>query len=358
MVTGLPPYSADTFMEILTTKATIDPTPPLLVRADLPAQVSELVMAAMARDPAARPQTMETLEYELNKCLAGRGVAVAQILGMTTDANVVATLNPGLSMRTLDDGAIVSRPSSSPVGTSRGITHSGQMMTPSDGMFSGPHVATGQSALQVRIASEPSPATSARMASQPAAMSAQSLVELPAYEPPSITRSGLGVFGWLVLAALLFGGVGALLYVALGERGERAPSKLDEADQPAPQVGAAPEVPPGTPAPTTPASPDPARPAGGNIKVVPDEAGEGEEARESHGEELTRGSPAGRQKSPTWPCSPHRPSAAPLCLHRDRHRSSRCPRRCAARRRGPIAGRRGCRSRRGRGCPRRRFRSW
>src|SRR5262249_17897694 len=51
-------------------------------------------------------QTMEALEYELNKCLSGRGVAVAQILGMTTDPNVVASLNPGLSMRTLDDGIV------------------------------------------------------------------------------------------------------------------------------------------------------------------------------------------------------------------------------------------------------------
>jgi hypothetical protein len=34
-------------------------------------------------------------------------------------------------------------------------------------------------------------------------------------EPP---RSALRVFGWLVLAAVLFGGVGALLFLALGER--------------------------------------------------------------------------------------------------------------------------------------------
>jgi hypothetical protein len=34
----------------------------------------------------------------------------------------------------------------------------------------------------------------------------------------AMQRSALGVFGWLVLAAVLFGGVGSLLYVALGER--------------------------------------------------------------------------------------------------------------------------------------------
>ncbi|MBA3500832.1 MAG: serine/threonine protein kinase, partial [Deltaproteobacteria bacterium] len=120
MVTGIPPYSGDNFMEILTKKATQDPPPPISVRPELAPQVSDLVMAAMARNPDDRPQTMETLEYELNKCLAGRGVAVAQILGMTTDANVVASLNSGLAMRNIDDGIV--RPSGP---TGRAGTHSG-----------------------------------------------------------------------------------------------------------------------------------------------------------------------------------------------------------------------------------------
>jgi serine/threonine protein kinase len=253
MVTGQPPYSGDNFMEILTKKATVDPSPPHLVRADLPAQVSELVVSAMARNPDARPQTMETLEYELNKCLAGRGVAVAQILGMTTDANVVATLNPGLSMRNLDDGAVVPRAQSSvPVNAMRAGTHSGLTTMPSDSLFSGPHVVTGQNLLLTgRAASEPSPAASVRMQSQPSLASGQQIVELPPYETPSIKRGGIGAFGWLLLAALLFGGVGALLYVALGERGERAPSKLDEASQPGSRVGVAggaAETQPGEPA--------------------------------------------------------------------------------------------------------------
>jgi serine/threonine protein kinase len=291
MVTGVPPYTGDNFMEILTKKATLDPTPPILVRGDLPTQVSELVITAMARNPDARPQTMETLEYELNKCLAGRGVAVAQILGMTTDANVVATLNPGLSMRNLDDGAIVSRPQSSPANSMRAGTFSGQAMTPNEGVFSGPNVSTGQYALQGRLPSEPSPATSLRMQSQPTAMPApQQVVELP-YETPSIKRSGLGVFGWLLLAALLFGGVGALLYVALGERSERAPSKLDEAGQPPPKVGGvAPEVqqPP----------PEPPKPAGGNIKVVPDEPPSGDGSAQTAPEDPDRKPDAKKPNQP------------------------------------------------------------
>jgi serine/threonine protein kinase len=241
MVTGIPPYSGDNFMEILTKKATIDPPPPLLVRGELPAQVSDLVMAAMARNPSDRPQSMETLEYELNKCLAGRGVAVAQILGMTTDAHVVATLNPGLAMRTFDDAVVVARAqtSSPPIGMSRPGTHSGLSELPA--MWSGPVMSTAQNALMARQAAEaagasyPGPASSGSFPAQGIPLRAQSspsLIQpavtlapglsdpgLPAAPPVVVVRrSALGVLGWIVLAAVLFGGVGSLLYIALGER--------------------------------------------------------------------------------------------------------------------------------------------
>ncbi len=224
MVTGIPPYSGDNFMEILTKKATQDPPPPSTVRAELASQVSDLVMAAMARSPSDRPQSMEALEYELNKCLAGRGVAVAQILGMTTDAHVVATLNPGLSMRTYDDAVVVSRaPTSSPaIGLPRANTHSG--MTELQGTFSGPAMATGQHPLGSRLASDSAGASyggaaQLRAQSVPLAVVLAAQDSLPSASQPIVhRRSALGVFGWLVLAAVLFGGVGALLYVALGER--------------------------------------------------------------------------------------------------------------------------------------------
>jgi serine/threonine protein kinase len=245
MVTGIPPYSGDNFMEILTKKATIDPPAPLLVRGELPAQVSDLVMTAMARNPGDRPQSMETLEYELNKCLAGRGVAVAQILGMTTDAHVVATLNPGLSMRTFDDAVVVARAqtSSPPIGMPRPGTHSGMSELPA--MWSGPVMSTAQNALIARQAAEAAggnysgpglgPASSGSFPAQGVSLRAQSspsLIQpavtlapsvsdpaLPAAPPMVVVRrSALGVLGWIVLAAVLFGGVGALLYIALGER--------------------------------------------------------------------------------------------------------------------------------------------
>jgi serine/threonine protein kinase len=246
MVTGVPPYSGDNFMEILNKKANQEPVPPNHVRGELPGQVSDLVMTAMARNPDDRPQTMEALEYELNKCLAGRGVAVAQILGMTTDAHVVATLNPGLSMRQFDDAAVVSRAqtSSPAIGLPRAGTHSGMIELGS--AFSGPSVATGQNPLFARQSSEPANGTHViRPATEPAASSypgskvrAQSSPAAygqaipdpslaspqPAAAPP---RSALRVFGWLVLAAVLFGGVGSLLFLALGER--NAATKIADA---------------------------------------------------------------------------------------------------------------------------------
>ncbi|HSS02222.1 MAG TPA: serine/threonine-protein kinase, partial [Kofleriaceae bacterium] len=112
MVTGVPPYSGDNFMEILTKKATVDPVSPLALRSTIPETVSDLVMRAMARNPDDRPPSMEAFEYEITKCLAGRGAAVAQILGMTTDQNLVQHMNPGLSVR-MFDGAVVGRPSTS-----------------------------------------------------------------------------------------------------------------------------------------------------------------------------------------------------------------------------------------------------
>jgi serine/threonine protein kinase len=243
MVTGVPPYSGDNFMEILNKKATQDPAPPIIVRGDLAIQVSDLVMDAMAREPGERPQTMEAFEYELNKCLAGRGVAVAQILGMTTDAHVVATLNPGLSMRQFDDAVVPRAQTSSPaIGLPRAGTHSG--LTELSPGFSGPALSTGQHPAMARQVTEPAAGGHAiRLSSEPAvttypghggghsvlraqtapvyapSMSDPAMMNMLGLPPPiAPPRSALRVFGWLVFAAVLFGGVGALLYLALGER--------------------------------------------------------------------------------------------------------------------------------------------
>jgi hypothetical protein len=238
MATGMPPYSGENFMEILTKKATQDPLPPHIARKCIPDAVSSLVMAAMSRNPEERPRSMETFEYELNKCLSGRGVAVAQILGMTTDQNVISTLNPGLSMRALEDDAQVLRP---PTTTPRPGTHSGMSELPAQ--WSGPTMATGQLNLPAMMAagrpiSEPSVApvaTAAESLQMPASRASSRSIESsqPISEATPVvaasSRSAASVLGWLLIGTILFGGVGTLLYVALGERGERAPvNKIPE----------------------------------------------------------------------------------------------------------------------------------
>jgi len=244
MCTGLPPYTGDNFMEILTKKATQDPPPPLQVRSELPPQVSELVMAAMARNPDQRPQTMDGLEYELNKCLAGRGVAVAQILGMTTDAAVVASLNSGLSMRNLDDGIV--RPQAR-AGTGQEVwdTRSGvsRSMMPLPGS-------------QVRPASEPSgrtpssdrnsfsrAATPIPTDSAPVAIPSTPQQQVP--PAPSVPvdlkqRSAAATFAWVLFVLLLLGGAGVLAYTMLGDDKEGPAAQASGANDQGSAVAPAP----------------------------------------------------------------------------------------------------------------------
>ena len=248
MCTGLPPYQGDNFMEILTKKATVDPPAPISVRAELPLQVSELVMAAMSRNPDERPQTMDSLEYELNKCLAGRGVAVAQILRMTTDANVVASLNPGLSTRNLDDGIVRSS------GQGRGGTHSG--VSEIWETRSGVSRSMGGGNLSGAIARAQSEPTASASGSQRAISSLSAPHALPRAGTPAPARassqddrspasvrssvpdaaaaqdatplprrikkkSGAAVFGWILLVLVLLGGGGGLAYMMLVQNADK-----------------------------------------------------------------------------------------------------------------------------------------
>jgi serine/threonine protein kinase len=223
MVTGIPPYSGDNFMEILTKKATIDPPPPQSVRLELPEQVGDLVMMSMSRNADKRPQTMEAFEYELNKCLSGRGVAVAQILGMTTDANVVASLNPGLSMRNVDEGIV--RPATGRAGTAEiWETRSGvsRMQTPNalSGAIARAQSEPAGASGQIRAATPnlwprpgtPSPAVSAKSASGSQQQIPVEIVPEPSALQP---RSRAATFGWIVLCLALLAAAAALAYVAV-----------------------------------------------------------------------------------------------------------------------------------------------
>jgi serine/threonine protein kinase len=195
MLTGVPPYQGDNFMEILTKKATVDPVAPIHLRSTIPAPVSALVAAAMARNPDDRPATMEAFEYELTKCMAGRGAAVAQILGMSTDQHLVASMNPGLSGRAIDSG-VFQRPTSSPAISLPPVNRT---QTPVPGTL-------------------PSPALTPRPAPRPE-VPAVAMMELPDSLAMAVpARSGWATAAWTILGMGVAVGVGVILFVAAGER--------------------------------------------------------------------------------------------------------------------------------------------
>jgi eukaryotic-like serine/threonine-protein kinase len=232
MLTGVPPYQGDNFMEILTKKATIDPVAAQHLRSTIPETVSVLVGQAMGRNPDDRPRTMDAFEYELTKCLAGRGAAVAQILGMSADPALVAQLNPGLSVRSVDDEGAVAPGGKSP-SPGRGVPLASGSNPPGVGAMD--HAAAAALAgragapATTGMASAASLTTSGSFASLRASRGDvvpgwDDLAADSAAADHELTdrRSGASVLGWLFLAALIFGGVGVVLYVALGERGEAA----------------------------------------------------------------------------------------------------------------------------------------
>jgi len=287
MLTGVPPYQGDNFMEILTKKATVDPVPAGHLRSAIPAAVSQLVTQAMARNPDDRPPSMEAFEYELTKCLAGRGAAVANVLGVATDQHLVASLNPGLSARIIDSGIArlsTSSPALSVPGMSIGqvarVSTSAQFSLPppsGSGPVAGP-VTTPASA----------PIVAALAGAGPAMMGLDATPHRGTFGAPfddslgipTARRSGWATFAWFVFAGLVLGGLGVVLYVAAGERarpggaagsaGAALPSEAAVIDAGANLV---PEPPRDTAVPDP--GPSPGKDDGGGVKRHPDGDGRG-----------------------------------------------------------------------------------
>jgi serine/threonine protein kinase len=70
MLAGRPAYEGSNFMEVLHKKANFPPEPLHQIRDDVPRELEDLILKAMAKDPGARPQTMEELEQRLQEVLA------------------------------------------------------------------------------------------------------------------------------------------------------------------------------------------------------------------------------------------------------------------------------------------------
>jgi serine/threonine protein kinase len=188
MLTGQAPYSGDNFMEILTRKATTEPIPPRQLREEIPESVEELLIRTMARNPDDRPPSMEALEYELTKCFAGRGAAVANILGISQDDSF-----DGVSMAGSDPGFNADQ--SSPGTRARTVeprSSSSEMRAQSvDGYFD-------EGSMDTVV--------------------------------PDVSGGGFRAMGWFFFAALLLSAGAAVFYVAKGESGAPRPAIVDPSE--------------------------------------------------------------------------------------------------------------------------------
>jgi serine/threonine protein kinase len=99
MMTGRAPHEGDNAMEVLHKKANENPVPVRALRPDVPENLESVIMRSLEREPSARPQTMNQLEYELVRCMEGRGQAVAAMLGLRREA-----VDAGMSRPTNDTG--------------------------------------------------------------------------------------------------------------------------------------------------------------------------------------------------------------------------------------------------------------
>jgi serine/threonine protein kinase len=206
MLTGSPPYEGENFMEILTKKATQDPTPPHLLRPELPPQVADLCLRAMSRSPADRPPSMEAFEYELTKCLSGRGAAVAKILGMAADPGLSSSLGQGYAGGGAGEGELAASPGMASAAAMRLRNRTG-----ANDALPLPEVPTGR-AITSGVVEGRSPGIPSRPQTEPI---------------PDLSGGGIRVVGWVFLSMLLLAGAGAVFLVLDAERssGGAAPSE-------------------------------------------------------------------------------------------------------------------------------------
>jgi serine/threonine-protein kinase len=231
MLTGRPPYEGENFMEILTKKATVEPVSLKQLRAELPDVVERVVMRALARDPADRPRSMEALEYELTKCLAGRGVAVAKMLGMP-DAAVAAGFGGGAGLGPLGEAA--PDPAALRAASQTGPTMalggglSGPMFAPPGG---GAGVVAPQAGAGAAVAETTLRTDADRSGPRPS--TPMPVTELSPEERKKYRIGPSGPRGWLVFLFLVVaGGGGAAYWFIL-----REPPEADRLTVPASLVG-------------------------------------------------------------------------------------------------------------------------
>jgi eukaryotic-like serine/threonine-protein kinase len=99
LLTGQTPFDGDTPVEIAMKHLSATPRPPSQLRHDVPRDLDMVVMRALAKDPAARYQSAEEMEADLERVLRGAAVAAA-----TTDSATMLMRAPAAAM-VADTGA-------------------------------------------------------------------------------------------------------------------------------------------------------------------------------------------------------------------------------------------------------------
>ncbi|MBL0214340.1 MAG: hypothetical protein IPQ07_10675 [Myxococcales bacterium] len=252
MVTGRLPFEAPTVMALLSKHLLESIVPPSQRRPDLnlPPAIDMLILNAMAKDPNARPATMEQFGEEIAAVLATFPPETGQ---NTAQATAQATAQQPVQTRSQ---AAVTPPAYSAAGAAGGPPPGGfaPPVTPPPGGFAPPGAfappppppggfAPQTPPPQGGFAPQPSPP-------QGAFASPASMVAPPydphahAHAPPSateITRSSGGKGIWVLLGLLVVAGIGTGVYFGvLRKTGKPTP------EQPTPGSNVA-ETPPGTP---------------------------------------------------------------------------------------------------------------
>lgn len=82
VLSGQLPFSGRNAIDVLMQKGARDADRVTAFRPEVPEAVAEVIAHCLARDPAERPQSMRSLEYELTRAVDGRAQAVAAVLGL------------------------------------------------------------------------------------------------------------------------------------------------------------------------------------------------------------------------------------------------------------------------------------
>jgi eukaryotic-like serine/threonine-protein kinase len=218
MVTGQRPYVSDNNFEVMQAHLQIPPTEPKDVKLDIPAPLSQLIMMAMAKDPAQRFQSADAFRAALS--------SVAPLLGQPSSAIPVAPPSPTITAEftpvphaPATPRSITARPA-----TARPITAVPAVQSPSAAQ---PRSVTARPAAAPPAAPAP-PQPAAYTPAPTVAAPPASAAQLP---PPAPAKSKTGlIVGAVVLIALLV--VAGLAATFL--RGRSTESAIEKSDTAAP----------------------------------------------------------------------------------------------------------------------------